>query len=107
MPGREPYRLTQTSPRLCQYEGAVSRKHARSKAGTEVPKCSCCPCRSEIVCQIVTSGRLVRLDLSPVVLDVAVSGSDSVQLVLKPLSESLGRLVLLIRVRVRDDGVGL
>ena len=30
------------------------------------------------------------LDLSPVVLTVAVSGSDSMQLVLKPLSESSG-----------------
>ena len=29
------------------------------------------------------------------------------QLVLKPLSESLGRLVLLVRIRVRDDSVGL
>ena len=56
---------------------------------------------------IVTSGQLVRLDLSPGVLTTVVSGSDLVQLVLKPLSESLGRLVLLIRIGVRDDGMGL
>ena len=55
----------------------------------------------------VTSGRLVRLDLSPFALTVTVSGSDAVQLVLKPLSESLGRLVLLIRIGVRGDSVGL
>ena len=55
----------------------------------------------------VTSGRLVRLDLSLASLTAAVSGSDVMQLVLKPLSESLGRLVLLIRIGVRDDSVGL
>ena len=38
---------------------------------------------------------------------MAVSGSDALQLVLKPLSESLGRLVLLIWIGVCDDGVGL
>ena len=49
----------------------------------------------------------MRLDLSLASLTAAVSGSDVMQLVLKPLSESLGRLVLLIRIGVRDDSVGL
>ena len=56
---------------------------------------------------LVTSGRLVWLDLSPFALTVTVSGSNVVQLVLKPLSESLGRLVLLIWIGVCGDGVGL
>ena len=47
------------------------------------------------------------LDLSSRVLTVAVSGLDLVQLVLKPLSESLGRLVLLTQVGVHGDSVGL
>ena len=38
---------------------------------------------------------------------MVVLGSDPVQLVLKPLSESLGQLVLLVWIRVHDDGVGL
>ena len=40
-------------------------------------------------------------------MTAAVLGSDSVQLVLKPLSESLGQLILLVWVRVRGDSVGL
>ena len=47
----------------------------------------------------------MRLNLSPCFLTVAVPGSDLVQLVLKPLSESLGRLVLLIWIGVCGDGV--
>ena len=40
-------------------------------------------------------------------LTAMVLGSDSVQLVLKPLCESLGWLVLLIRIGVHGDGMGL
>ena len=40
-------------------------------------------------------------------LTVAVSRSDSVQLVLKPLGKGLGQLVLLVRVGVHGDSVGL
>ena len=66
------------------------------------------PWHSPIMCSMsVMSGRLVWLDLSPVLQVVVVSGSDSMQLVLKPLSESLGRLILLVRIGVRGDGVGL
>ena len=36
------------------------------------------------------SGQLVRLDLSPGILSAVVSGSDALQLVLKPLCEGLG-----------------
>ena len=46
------------------------------------------------------------LNLSTRLQTAVVPGSDSVQLVLKPLSESLRQLVLLIWIGVHCDGVG-
>ena len=53
------------------------------------------------------SEQLVLLDLSSMMWIAVISGSDSVQLVLKPLSESWTRLILLMWVWIHDDGVGL
>ena len=54
---------------------------------------------------VVMSGQLVLLNLSTRLQTTVVLGSDSAQLVLKPLSESLGQLVLLIQIGVHCDGV--
>ena len=54
----------------------------------------------------VTSGQLVALDLRCWSRTVAVPSSNAFQLILKPLSEGRTRLVLLMWVRIRDDGVG-
>ena len=47
------------------------------------------------------------LDLSMEVLTMVVSRLDMVELVLKPLNESLGQLVLLMWIWVCDDSMGL